>query len=214
MTGRPATVFVLDGDATIRDALRLLIRSIGLNVECFGSPIEFLQRMQPDVPGCLVLDVRLPGKSGLDLQRELAESNIAIPIIFITAHGDIPLAVRAMKAGAVEFLTKPFRDQDVLDAIQVALERDRAWRQRQTETNMLRRRFESLTPRERQVFPLVISGLPNKQVAAEIGATEGTVKVHRSQLMKKMGADSLPDLVRMAEKIGDHGSTQRRNNFS
>ena len=214
MTGRPATVFVLDGDVTIRDALRLLIRSIGLNVECFGSPIEFLQRMQPDVPGCLVLDVRLPGKSGLDLQRELAESNIAIPIIFITAHGDIPLAVRAMKAGAVEFLTKPFRDQDVLDAIQVALERDRAWRQRQTETNMLRRRFESLTPRERQVFPLVISGLPNKQVAAEIGATEGTVKVHRSQLMKKMGADSLPDLVRMAEKIGAHGSTQRRNNFS
>jgi len=214
MTGRPATVFVLDGDVTIRDALRLLIRSIGLNVECFGSPIEFLQRMQPDMPGCLVLDVRLPGKSGLDLQRELAESNIAIPIIFITAHGDIPLAVRAMKAGAVEFLTKPFRDQDVLDAIQVALERDRAWRQRQTETNMLWRRFESLTPRERQVFPLVISGLPNKQVAAEIGATEGTVKVHRSQLMKKMGADSLPDLVRMAEKIGAHGSTQRRNNFS
>ena len=214
MTGRPPTVFVLDGDVTIRDALRILIRSIGLNVECFGSPIEFLQRMQPDVPGCLVLDVRLPGKSGLDLQRELAESNIPIPIIFITAHGDIPLAVRAMKAGAVEFLTKPFRDQDLLDAIQVALERDRAWQQRQTEINMLRRRFESLTPRERQVFPLVISGLPNKQVAAEIGATEGTVKVHRSQLMKKMGADSLPDLVRMAEKIGDHGSTQRRNNFS
>ncbi len=213
MTGRPATVFVLDGDVTIRDALRLLIRSIGLNVECFGSPIEFLQRMQPDMPGCLVLDVRLPGKSGLDLQRELAESNIAIPIIFITAHGDIPLAVRAMKAGAVEFLTKPFRDQDVLDAIQVALERDLASRQRQTEAAMLRKRFESLTPRERQVFPLVISGLPNKQVAAEIGATEGTVKVHRSQLMKKMGADSLPDLVRMAEKIGAHGSTQRRNNF-
>ena len=214
MTGRPATVFVLDGDVTIRDALRLLIRSIGLNVECFGSPIEFLQRMQPDMPGCLVLDVRLPGKSGLDLQRELAESNIPIPIIFITAHGDIPLAVRAMKAGAVEFLTKPFRDQDLLDAIQVALERDRAWQQRQTEINMLRRRFESLTPRERQVFPLVISGLPNKQVAAEIGATEGTVKVHRSQLMKKMGADSLPDLVRMAEKIGAHGSTRRSNNFS
>jgi len=214
MTGRPPTVFVLDADVTIRDALRLLIRSIGLNVECFGSPFEFLQKMQPDVPSCLVLDVRLPGKSGLDLQRELAESNIPIPIIFLTAHGDIPLAVRAMKAGAVEFLTKPFRDQDVLDAIQVALERDRALRQRQTETNMLRRRFESLTPRERQVFPLVISGLPNKQVAAEIGATEGTVKVHRSQLMKKMGADSLPDLVRMAEKIGAHGSTRRRNNFS
>jgi FixJ family two-component response regulator len=213
MTGRPPTVFVLDGDVTIRDALRILIRSIGLNVECFGSPFEFLEEMQPDVPGCLVLDVRLPGKSGLDLQRELAESNIPIPIIFITAHGDIPLAVRAMKAGAVEFLTKPFRDQDLLDAIQVALERDRAWQQRQTEINMLRRRFESLTPRERQVFPLVISGLPNKQVAAEIGATEGTVKVHRSQLMKKMGADSLPDLVRMAEKIGAHGSTQRRNNF-
>jgi FixJ family two-component response regulator len=214
MTVRPPTVFVLDGDVTIRDALRLLIRSIGLNVECFGSPFEFLQKMQPDVPGCLVLDVRLPGKSGLDLQRELAESNIAIPIIFITAHGDIPLAVRAMKAGAVEFLTKPFRDQDLLDAIQVALERDRAWRQHQSETAMLRRRFESLTPRERQVFPLVISGLPNKQVAAEIGATEGTVKVHRSQLMKKMGADSLPDLVRMAEKIGAHGSPRRRNSFN
>ncbi len=214
MTGRPPTVFVLDGDVTIRDALRILIRSIGLNVECFGSPFEFLEEMQPDVPSCLVLDVRLPGKSGLDLQRELAESNIAIPIIFITAHGDIPLAVRAMKAGAVEFLTKPFRDQDLLDAIQVALERDRAWRQRQTETNMLRRRFESLTPRERQVFPLVISGLPNKQVAAAIGATEGTVKVHRSQLMKKMGADSLPDLVRMAEKIGADGSKRSKNNFS
>src|SRR5260370_21989813 len=214
MTGCPGTVFVLDGDVTIRDALSLLVRSIGLNVECFGCPIEFLQRMQPDVPGCLVLDVRLPGKSGLDLQRELAESNIAIPIIFITAHGDIPLAVRAMKAGAVEFLTKPFRDHDVLDAIQVAFERDRAWRQPQTATNILRRRFEALTPPELQLFPLVISGLPNKQVAAEIGATEGTVKVHRSQLMKKMGADSLPDFVRVAAKIGAHGSTRRSNNFS
>src|SRR5207302_4977401 len=158
MTGRPPTVFVLDGDITIRDALRLLIRSIGLNVDCFGSPFEFLQKMQPDVPGCLVLDVRLPGKSGLDLQRELAESNIPIPIIFITAHGDIPMAVRAMKAGAVEFLTKPFRDQDVLDAIQIALERDRTRRVQEKEVAKLRERYESLTPREREVMPLVVSG--------------------------------------------------------
>jgi FixJ family two-component response regulator len=155
----------------------------------------------PDVASCLVTDIRLPGISGLDFQRELAKANNEIPTIFITAHGDIPMTVRAMKAGAVEFLTKPFRDQDLLDAIQVGLERDRARRQRQAETAMLRERFESLTPREREVLPLVVSGLLNKQVAAEIGTTEATVKVHRSQLMKKMGADSLPELVRMAEKM-------------
>jgi FixJ family two-component response regulator len=198
-------VFVVDDNASIRDALKGLIRSVGLRVELFGSPGEFLQAKRPDAPSCLVLDVRLPGASGLDLQRELAEANIHIPIIFITGHGDIPMSVRAMKAGAVEFLTKPFRDQDLLDAIKVGLERDRARRQHQAETAMLRERLESLTPREREVLPLVVSGLLNKQVAAEIGTTEATVKVHRSQLMKKMGADSLPDLVRMAQKIGIPG---------
>jgi FixJ family two-component response regulator len=201
MTEQLPTVFVLDDDVSIQNALRILIRSVGLNVECFGSPSEFLQGMRADVPSCLVLDVRLPGESGLDLQRELAESNNPIPIIFITAHGDIPMTVRAMKAGAVEFLTKPFRDQDLLDAIQVGLERDRARRQHHAETAVLGERLESLTPREREVFPLVVSGLPNKRIAAEIGTTEATVKVHRGQLMRKMGADSLPDLVRMADKI-------------
>jgi RNA polymerase sigma factor (sigma-70 family) len=162
----------------------------------------------PDVPSCLVLDIRLPGISGLDFQRELIKANNEIPTVFITAHGDIPMTVRAMKAGAVEFLTKPFRDQDLLDAIQVGLERDRARRQRQAEIAVLRERFESLTPREREVMPLIVSGLPNKQVAAEIGTTEATVKVHRSQLMKKMGAGSLPELVRMAEKMGIPGLKQ------
>ncbi len=149
-----------------------------------------------------MLDVRLRGKSGLDLQRELTEKNIPIPLIFLTAHGDIPMAVRAMKLGAVEFLTKPFRDQDLLDAIQIALDRDRNRQQRQAEIGMLRARLESLTPREREVLPLVVSGFPNKQIAAQIGTTESTIKVHRSQLMKKFGAESLPELVRMADKIG------------
>jgi RNA polymerase sigma factor (sigma-70 family) len=171
-------------------------------VEFFSSPLEFLQGKRPEAPSCLVLDVRLPGKSGLDFQRELAEADISIPVIFVTSHGDIPMSVRAMKAGAIEFLTKPFRDQDLLDAIQVGLERDRALRQRQAEIAVLRERLESLTPRERAVLRLVVSGLLNKQIAAKIGTTEATVKVHRSQLMKKMRADSLPDLVRMAEKIG------------
>jgi FixJ family two-component response regulator len=202
MTEQPSIVFVVDDDASIRDALKSLIRSVGLRVEAFGSPREFLQGNRPDAPSCLVLDVRLPGKSGLDLQCQLAEANIYIPIVFITGHGDIPMSVRAMKAGAIEFLTKPFRDQDLLDAIQAGLERDRARRQREAETAMLHERLKSLTPREREVLPLVVSGLLNKQVAAEIGATEATVKVHRSQLMKKMGADSLPELVRIAERIG------------
>jgi FixJ family two-component response regulator len=206
MTEQPPTVVVIDDDASIRDALRSLIRSVGLQIKLFASPRDFLQGKEPDAPSCLVLDVRLPGKSGLDFQRELAEANIHIPIIFITGHGDIPMSVRAMKEGAVEFLTKPFRDQDLLDAIQVALERDRVRRQRETEIKMLRERFASLTPREREVLPLVVSGFLNKQVAAEIGTTEATVKVHRSQLMRKMGAESLPDLVRMAEKIGIPGS--------
>jgi FixJ family two-component response regulator len=205
MTELPPIVFVVDDDASMRDAVGSLIRSVGLRVELFSSPRGFLQWKRPDAPSCLVLDVRLPGESGLDLQRELAEANIHLPIIFITGHGDIPMSVRAMKAGAVEFLTKPFRDQDLLDAIQVALELDRARRQRQAEIATLQERLRLLTPREREVLPLVVSGLLNKQVAAEIGTTEATVKVHRSQLMRKMGADSLPELVRMAEKIGIPG---------
>jgi len=202
MTAPESIVFVIDDDAAIRNALRSLIRSVGLQVELFGSAQEFLQRKLPDAPGCLVLDIRLPGISGLDFQRKLIEANIPFPIIFITGHGDIPMSVRAMKAGAVEFLTKPFRDQDLLDAIHIALERDRARRQRETEIATLRDRFEWLTPREREVLPLVVSGLPNKQIAAEIGTSETTVKVHRGQLMRKMGADSLPELVRMAERLG------------
>lgn len=201
MESRPI-VFVVDDDASLREALRSLLRSVGLQVELFASAQEFLQRKRPEGPSCLVLDVRLPGISGLDFQRRLAEADIRIPIIFITGHGDIPMSVRAMKAGAVEFLTKPFRDQDLLDAAHVALERDRDRRQREGEVATLRERFELLTPREREVLPLVVSGLPNKQIAAEIGTSETTVKVHRSQLMRKMEADSLPELVRMAERIG------------
>ena len=201
MTDLPPIVFVVDADVSIRDALRSLIRSVGLNVEFFSSPLEFLQGKRPEAPSCLVLDVRLPGKSGLDFQRELAEANILIPIIFVTGYGDIPMSVRAMKAGAVDFLTKHFRNQDLLDAIHAGLERDGARRQRQAEIDMLRERLELLTPRERAVLRLVVSGLLNKQIAADIGTTEATVKVHRSQLMRKMRARSLPDLVRMAEKI-------------
>jgi FixJ family two-component response regulator len=202
MTESQSIVFVVDDDASLREALKSLIRSVGLQVELFGSVDEFKQRKGPDVASCLVLDIRLPGISGLDFQRKLTEANIPIPIIFITGHGDIPMSVRAMKAGAVEFLTKPWRDQDLLDAIHLALDRDRARRQREAEITKLRDRFEWLTPREREVLPLVVSGLPNKQIAAEIGTSETTVKVHRGQLMRKMGADSLPELVRMAEKMG------------
>ena len=201
MTEPDAIVFVVDDDPSVRRAIKRLVESVGLHVELFGSATEFMNSTHPDVASCLVLDIRLPGISGLDFQRELLKTKQEIPTIFITAHGDIQMTVRAMKAGAVEFLTKPFRDQDLLDAIQIALERDRSRRQREVEINMLRERFESLTPREREVFPLVVSGLPNKQVASEIGATEATVKVHRSQLMRKMGADSLPELVRMAQKL-------------
>src|SRR5438552_8149473 len=202
MSNVAPVVFVVDDDPSVRRAIQRLVESIGLQVELFASAQEFLRSKRPDAPSCLVLDIRLPGISGLDFQRQLAEANIHIPIIFITAHGDIPMTVRAMKAGAVVFLTKPFRDQDLLDAIQLGLERDRVRRQRQAETAMLRERLESLTPREREILPLVVSGLLNKQVGAEIGATEATVKVHRSQLMRKMGASSLADLVRMSEKMG------------
>jgi RNA polymerase sigma factor (sigma-70 family) len=202
MTEAAPIVFVVDDDASVRRAIKRLVGSIGLQVEVFGSAHEFLSSKRPEAPSCLVLDIRLPGISGLDFQRRLADANIRIPIIFITAHGDIPMTVRAMKAGAVEFLTKPFRDQDLLDAIHVALERDRTKRQEESETTILRKRLESLTPREREVLPLVVSGLLNKQIAGEIGTSENTVKVHRSQLMRKMGAGSLAELVRLAEKIG------------
>ena len=205
-------VFVVDDDPSVRRAIKRLVESVGLRVELFGSVLEFRSTSHPDVASCLVLDIRLPGISGLDFQRELLKTHNEIPMIFITAHADIPMTVRAMKAGAVEFLTKPFRDQDLLDAIQVALERARATRKRQAETAVLRERLESLTPREREVLPLVVSGLLNKQVAAELGTTEATVKVHRSQLMKKMGADSLPELVRIAEKIGVRGSSDKSSN--
>ncbi|MBZ5574232.1 MAG: response regulator [Acidobacteriia bacterium] len=195
-------VYVIDDDASVRQALRSLLRSVDLDAEIFGTPHEFLQGTRSVAPSCLVLDVRLPGKNGLDFQLELVKANIHIPIVFITAHGDIPMSVRAMKAGAVEFLTKPFRDQDLLDAIHVALERDRARRRRDAEVGALRKRFESLTAREQEVLPRVVAGLLNKQIAVEIGTSVTTVKVHRSQLMRKMAADSVADLVRMAQKIG------------
>jgi len=204
MTEAAPVVFVVDDDPSVRRAIKRLVESVGLQVELFGSAQEFLRSKRPNAPSCLVLDVRLPGISGLDFQRELADANIHIPIIFITAHADIPMTVRAMKAGAVEFLTKPFRDQDLLDAIHLALERDHTRRLREEEVAKLRDRYESLTPREREVLPWVVAGLVSKQIADAIGATEATVKVHRSQLMRKMGASSLADLVRMAEKMGIH----------
>jgi FixJ family two-component response regulator len=210
MTEPAPTVFVVDDDASLRRAIKRLVESVGVQVELFGSAHEFLQAKRPDAPSCLVLDIRLPGISGLEFQRELAYANIHTPIIFITAHGDIPMTVRAMKAGAVEFLTKPFRDQDLLDAIQQALQRDNTRRVKEAELVKLRERYESLTSREREVLPLVVSGLLNKQIAGEIGTSESTVKVHRSQLMRKMGAESLAELVRMAEKLRD-SSTDRKN---
>jgi RNA polymerase sigma factor (sigma-70 family) len=202
MTELQPIVFVVDDDASVRNALKSLIRSVGLQVELFGSAQEFLQSKRPNAPSCLILDIRLPGISGLDFQRKLAETNNPIPIIFISGHGDIQMSVRALKAGAVDFLPKPFRDQDLLDAIHIALERDAARREQERDIAILKDRFEWLTPREREVLPLVVSGLPNKQIADKIGTSETTVKVHRGQLMRKMGADSLPELVRMAERIG------------
>ena len=195
-------VFVVDDDASLRESLADLLRSIGLSVDTFASAHEFLQSKRPDVPSCLVLDVRLKGLSGLDLQKRLVGGDLDIPIIFISGHGDIPMAVQAMKAGAVEFLRKPFREQDLLDAVQPALERDRKNREQRAEIAELRSRFDSLTPREREVMALVAAGLLNKQVAGELGTSEASVKVHRQHVMEKIGADSLAELVRIADKIG------------
>ena len=194
-------VFVIDDDASVRAALSSLIRSVGLRVEVFASASEFLAAKRTDGPSCLILDVRLPGVSGLNFQAELAKANIVIPIIFITGHGDIPMSVKAMKAGAVEFLTKPFRDQDLLDAIKVALERARSWIENEKAVSELRANFESLSPRETEVMARVTSGLLNKQIAAELGVSEVTVKVHRGNVMQKMGAKSLADLVKMADTL-------------
>jgi FixJ family two-component response regulator len=195
-------VFVVDDDPSMRKALANLFRSVGLRAEVFGSARELLETELPDVASCLVLDIRLPGPSGLDFQAELAKADIQIPIIFMTGHGDIPMTVKAMKAGAIDFLTKPFRDQDMLDAVATAIERDRTRRKDQKAVAELRAVFETLTTRERDVFALVASGLMNKQIAAEIGLAEITVKIHRGHLMRKMGARSLADLVRMAEMLG------------
>src|SRR5438270_2504010 len=202
MAQQQPTIVVIDDDPSIRKSLDNLFRSVGLAVELFGSPQEFLQSKRSDRPGCIVLDVRFPGRSGLDMQREMAAANTPLPIIFITGYGDIPMSVRAMKAGAVEFLTKPFRDQDLLDAVGVALEQDRVRRANEVRLSELRTRFQTLTARERQVLSLVIAGRLNKQIAGELGVSEMTVKMHRRQVMRKMQATGLAQLVRLADQLG------------
>jgi FixJ family two-component response regulator len=201
-------IFIVEDDESLREALESLFRSVGLKVEMFSSAAELLRSTFPDVESCLVLDVRLPGLSGLDLQAELVKANIHIPIIFMTGHGDIPMSVQAMKAGAVDFLPKPFRDQDMLDAVAMALERDRQQRRAANQLSDLRACFETLTQREREVMGLVAAGLMNKQIAGELGISEITVKIHRGQVMRKMGARSLADLVRMAEVLRSHSTSQ------
>ena len=202
MTPEQSTVLVVDDDISVREALSDLFQSVGLMVEAYASAQEFLKNPPRDGPCCLVLDVRLPGKSGLDFQHELNESDVRLPIIFLTGHGDIPMSVRAMKAGAVEFLTKPFREQDLLDAVHAALERDRLNREDEKLLSTLRQRLASLTPREQAILALVAAGRRNKQIAFEIGTSEVTVKVHRTNLMRKMQASSLADLITMANKLG------------
>src|SRR5437016_4089369 len=205
MTEVEPIVFVVDDDLSVRRSTERLLRAAGLKVQTFTSAREFLKNPRPEGPACLVLDVRMPGLSGIELQRELPQSGIQIPVIFITAHGDIPMSVQAMKAGAVEFLTKPFRDQDLMDAVQVAIERDRKRRNEEAGLQDLRARYESLTSREQEVMALAVRGLLNKQIAAELGTTEATVKMHRGKLMQKMAAASFAELVRMAQKLGVPG---------
>ena len=202
MTEKPPVVIVVDDDPSLRNMISRLVGTIGLKSIAYGSPEEFLKKPPPDGPACLVLDVQMPGLSGLDLQRELIDSKHRLPIVFMTGHGDIPMSVQAMKAGAVAFLTKPFRNQDLLDAVKEAINIDREVRQRSFALANLRERYESLTAREREVFALVANGLLNKQIALELGTTERTVKAHRGQMVQKMRADSVADLVRMADKLG------------
>jgi FixJ family two-component response regulator len=201
MTEAPAKIIVIDDDPAIREALGSLLRSVGFDVILLASVGDFLKSGRPDTPTCLVLDVRLPGQSGLDFQRELSRGNIQLPIVFVTGHGDIPMSVQAMKGGAIEFLTKPFRDQDLLDAVHVGLARDRVWLENEKALATLRARFDSLTQREREVMALVVTGRLNKQIAADLGVSEVTVKVHRGQVMQKMRAKSLTELARMTDKL-------------